>query len=229
MPHPVPRIREYIECIRAAFTATSTDPANYTGNYYQLRDYIRFLEAPITQVPIYLAGVNPLMIRLAGSHSDGLILGPLNGPKYLTETVYPNLAKGLAQANREKGSVEICAICICSVNRDADRARNLARHGIAFYALLPYYDIVLGPLGFDAEVKSIRDAFDRHDFPAMFKAVTDDMVAALALAGTPGDVRRQREAFDGLADNILLYSPYFGVDREETQANHTAMLDAFAD
>jgi len=78
---------------------------------------------------------------------------------------------------------------ICSVNNDAARARNLARHGIAFYATIPYYDIVLSPLGFDREVKSIRDAFSRRDIPAMFSAVTDDMVAALALAGTPGDVR----------------------------------------
>jgi probable F420-dependent oxidoreductase len=229
VPHPVPRIREYIECIRAAFTATSTRPANYTGDYYQLRDYIRFLELPITQVPIYLAGVNPFMIQLAGSHSDGLILGPFNGPKYLSDIVHPNLAKGLARANRKKESVEICAMGICAVNQDASRARDLARHGIAFYATLPYYDIVLSPLGFDAQVKAIRDAFNRRDFPGMFKAVTDDMVAALALAGTPDDVRRQREEFDGLADNILLYSPYFGVSREETQANHTAMLNAFAD
>jgi alkanesulfonate monooxygenase SsuD/methylene tetrahydromethanopterin reductase-like flavin-dependent oxidoreductase (luciferase family) len=81
----------------------STHPANYTGDHYQLRDYIRFLELPITQVPIYLAGVNPFMIQLAGSHSDGLILGPLNGPKYLSENVHPNLAKGLARANRKKG------------------------------------------------------------------------------------------------------------------------------
>ena len=35
---------------------------------------------------------------------------------------------------------------ICAVNQDAARARDLARHGIAFYATLPYYDIVLRPL-----------------------------------------------------------------------------------
>jgi alkanesulfonate monooxygenase SsuD/methylene tetrahydromethanopterin reductase-like flavin-dependent oxidoreductase (luciferase family) len=118
---------------------------------------------------------------------------------------------------------------ICAVNQDAARARNFARHGIAFYATLPYYDIVLSPLGFDTKAKAIRDAFGRLDFPGMFEAVTDDMVAALALAGTPDDVRRQRDVFDGLADSVLLYSPYFGVSQEETQANHTAMLDAFAD
>lgn len=118
---------------------------------------------------------------------------------------------------------------ICSVNSDVARARDLARHGIAFYATLPYYDIVLSPLGFDAEVKAIRDAFNRRDIPAMFNAVTDDMVAALALAGTPDDVRGRLGEFDGLADSVVLYSPYFGVSREETQANHAAMLDAFSD
>ena len=229
VPHPVPRIREYIECIRTVLTATTTNPINYTGTYYQVRDYVQFLAPPITQIPIYLAGVNPFMIQLAGTHSDGLILGPFNGSKYLSEIVRPNLAKGLGRAGRDKASVEVCAMRICSVNNDAVRARNLARHGIAFYATIPYYDIVLSPLGFDREVKRIRDAFSRRDIPAMFSAVTDDMVAALALAGTPGDVRRRRGEFDGLADSVALYSPYFGVSREETQENHAAMLEAFAD
>ena len=115
------------------------------------------------------------------------------------------------------------------MNSNAGAARSLARHSIAFYAVLPYYDIVLSPLGFDTEVKAIREAFSRGDIPAMFSAVTDDMVAALALAGTPDEVRRRRAEFEGLADNILIASPYFGVGREETLANYEAMLQAFAD
>jgi alkanesulfonate monooxygenase SsuD/methylene tetrahydromethanopterin reductase-like flavin-dependent oxidoreductase (luciferase family) len=137
VPHPVPRIREYIECIRTAFTATTSRPVSYTGDYYQLRDYVRFVETPITQIPIYLAGVNPLMIQLSGTHSDGLLLGPLNGTKYLSEIVHPNLVKGLRRAGRDKAAVDVCATRICSVNRDAARARDLARHGIAFYATYP--------------------------------------------------------------------------------------------
>ena len=78
-------------------------------------------------------------------------------------------------------------------------------------------------------MKSIRDAFSRGDIPAMFSAVTDDMVAALALAGTPGDVRRRRGEFDGLADSVGLASPYFGVSLEETEENSAAILEAFAD
>lgn len=58
VPHPVPRIREYIECIRTVLTATTTNPIDYTGTYYQVRDYIQFLAPPITEIPIYLAGVH---------------------------------------------------------------------------------------------------------------------------------------------------------------------------
>ena len=125
--------------------------------------------------------------------------------------------------------MEVCAIRICAVNSDATTARNLARHSIAFYSVIPYYDVVLSPLGFDSEVRAIRDAFARGDIPSMFSAVTDEMVAALTLTGTSDEVRRRRHEFEGLADNVLIASPYFGVSREETLENYRAMLQAFAD
>ena len=229
VPRPVPRIREYMECIREVLKATVEQPANYRGEFYTITDYVPFLSHPNTEIPLYLAGVNPRMIQLSGSHADGLILGPFNGGRYIREVVLPNLAKGCGRAHRGRDAIEVCAIRICAVNSDAAAARRLARHSIAFYAVIPYYDIVLSPLGFDGEVRSIRDAFTRGDIPAMFNAVTDEMVSALALAGTPDEVRRRRNEFEGLADNVLIASPYFGVDREETLANYEAMLEAFAE
>ena len=84
------------------------------------------------------------------------------------------------------------------------------------------------PLGFGREVAAIREAFGRRDIPAMINAVTEEMVAALALAGTADDVRKQHVEYEELADNLILYSPYFGVGVEETKANHEAVLRAFA-
>ena len=66
-----------------------------------------------------------------------------------------------------------------------------------------------------------------HGLLDAFRAVTDEMVDSLALAGTPDAVRHQSQRFEGLADSIILSSPYFGVGREETRANHAAMLEAF--
>jgi alkanesulfonate monooxygenase SsuD/methylene tetrahydromethanopterin reductase-like flavin-dependent oxidoreductase (luciferase family) len=223
---PVAQIREYIECIRSLLTATPGSPVSFAGTYYKVTDYIPFLTAPITEFPIYLAGVNRRMIELAGSHSDGLILGPLNSVPYLKDTVHPNLRKGTSK--RKSGSCELCLLRLCAVDRDRSHARDLVRHAIAFYSVLPYYDIVLTPLGFSAQAEAIRGAFGQGDYPAMINAVTDDMVAALSFAGTRDDVRAQAQQFDGLFDRLILGSPFFGVSEEEARANHAGLIEAFA-
>jgi len=123
--------------------------------------------------------------------------------------------------------VELCALKICAVSKDARAARALARHAVAFYTTLPYYDIVLEPMGFTAAAVAIRAAFSRQDIPGMLHAVTDEMVEALAVAGTPDDVHRQLGQFEGLVDTMILYGPYFAVGAEEVKANHQAMIEAF--
>jgi alkanesulfonate monooxygenase SsuD/methylene tetrahydromethanopterin reductase-like flavin-dependent oxidoreductase (luciferase family) len=103
VPRPISRIREYIEYIRAVLKATPSAPASFSGTFYNVRDYVPFLTAPITEIPIYLAGVNPRMTELAGSHADGLILGPLRSVAYLKEAVHPNLKKGLGKPGNSRG------------------------------------------------------------------------------------------------------------------------------
>ena len=54
------------------------------------------------------------------------------------------------------------------------------------------------------------------------------MIDALALAGTPDEVRKQLDRFEGLFEMVLLYCPMPFIDREESLANHEAMIEAFA-
>lgn len=51
---------------------------------------------------------------------------------------------------------------------------------------------------------AIRAAMQRQDIPALLNAVTEEMIDALALAGTPEDVHRQLEPWEGLFDLLLL-------------------------
>jgi probable F420-dependent oxidoreductase len=225
---PVTRMREYVECIRAMWTSTPTRAVNYLGECYQVKDYRRLMPAAYKEVPIYLAGVLPKMIQLAGSHANGLIANTLNTPRYFTEIIYPNLKQGWAAANRSRQDFEFCAVKACIVNANTKRARAIGRHAIAFYANLPYFDIVLDPMGFTEAKLAIRAAANRNDIPGMVQAVTEDMIDALVLAGTPDEVHRQLEPFTGLFDTLLLAFPAFAADAEETKASHTALIEAFA-
>ena len=104
----------------------------------------------------------------------------------------------------------------------------MAKHVIAFYSTVPYFDIVLDPMGFTEAKLTIRDCMARMDIPGMLNAVTDDMIDALVLAGTPDDVRKQLDKFDGLFETVMFLTPFFAVAPAESKANHDAIIDTFA-
>ena len=89
-----------------------------------LRDSLWSLPAPLQDADRIKA---PCRLDRQTIQVDGLILGPLNTPKYLTEVVHPNLKKGMDQAGRSPNEVEVCVTKICAVNQDPRQARALAR------------------------------------------------------------------------------------------------------
>ena len=225
---PVTRMREYVQCVRKMWTASPTHAIDHDGTFVSVRGYRRFIPAPCPPVPIYLAAVQERMLELAGEIGDGLLANTLNTPAYFRDIVHPRIAAGMARAGRAGAPFEIAALKACTVHEDRKRARALARHAIAFYATLDYFDVVLDPAGFAEQKERIRAAHARNDLSAMLDAVTEDMIDALVLAGTAAEVRAQLAPFEGLIDTVILTCPSFPGDPEETRANHEAMIAAFA-
>jgi alkanesulfonate monooxygenase SsuD/methylene tetrahydromethanopterin reductase-like flavin-dependent oxidoreductase (luciferase family) len=60
-------------------------------------------------------------------------------------------------------------------------------------------------MGFTEATQAIRAAMQRQDIPGMLNAVTEEMIDALVLAGTPDDVHRQLRPWEGLFDLLLLW------------------------
>ena len=225
---PAKRMREYVEAIRLMWTASPTNPIDYDGEYIKVRDYRRIMAPPYPPLPIYLAAVQPGMLQLSGAIADGLIANLLNTPQYFTDIVHPNVKKGLAKAGRQLGDIELCSLKVCSVDKDRERARRRARPPIAFYSNLPYFDQVLDPAGFTKEKLAIRAAMAENDVPKMLDLVTEDMIDTLVLAGTPDEVRKKLEKFEGLFETLILYCPMPWLEPEESKANHAAMIETFA-
>ena len=227
---PVRRMREYVEAIRLMWRASPERPIDYEGEIITVRDYRRVLAPPCAPPPIYLAAVQPAMLRLTGEVADGLLANLLNTPRYFSDIVHPNIAKGLSQGGARRARISSSARSRSArwTGTAPGRSRR-ARGPIAFYSCLPYFDQVLDPAGFTREKLAIRDAWARADLAAMTELVTDDMVDALVLAGTPDEVRGQLDRFEGLFETVLLYCPMPFIARAESLANHHAMIEAFAD
>ncbi len=216
---PAPRMREAIELIRAAFVAQKGGGLRYSGQYYDVTIpmYAR-PGAPRESIPIYLAAVNKHMIRAAAATADGLIGHPIYTRKYIREMVLPQL---------EGTSCELAPYVICSVSEDREQARQEVRAQIAFYYTTRLYHSVLDVHGWRDIGESISAAFRKMDFKAMEAAVTDEMIDAIAVAGTPDEVRDRIAQWDGLSDHLLLYSPSVGMKPERVQENLAAIAETF--
>ena len=227
---PAVRMEELVPLVRRLWRMHE-EPVHHEGRFYRLSIApTGELVAPLRErIPIYTAGVAPRMVEVAGRVADGLLGHTLFTVPYIEDVVLPAVERGAAHAGRELSDVRIASLVVAVADdEDPDRARREAAAQLAFYSSAKSYAGLLETAGFGAEGKAIRAAFARGDAAAMVAAVTDRMVAAMALAGSASDVRSGLRRFEGLLDHVILYSPSFGVTPERASVNAHALVAAAA-
>jgi probable F420-dependent oxidoreductase len=226
--HPAPKMRETVQLLHALWAARSGPRFKFDGRFYHIElDNYSLKQLRRERLPVYVAGVNTGMIRVAGEVADGLVGHPLYSRRYLAEVVRPALVAGAARAGRPANEPKIAGYVITSISKDREQARRDAKRQIAFYSTVRTYDPILDLHGWADQKQEIRAAFARRDWQAMADAVTDDMVDAIAIAGTPDECRAQLDQYEGLIDEVLFYTPTFGVSRERVAENHGLIIETF--
>src|SRR5438445_728019 len=103
---PAPRMREVVQALRAIWDCWQNGTKlAFKGQFYRFDLMTPFFNpGPIAEpkVPIYIAGVNYYMCRIAGEVCDGLHVHPFTSPKYLREAVHPAVEQGLKTSGRKR-------------------------------------------------------------------------------------------------------------------------------
>jgi probable F420-dependent oxidoreductase len=222
---PVPRLREYIQSLRAIFKCWSEGGSrlSFQGKYYNFSLMTPFFTPPRhdhPNVPIWIAGVNEHILRLAGELCDGLHAHPFNSPKYLREYVLPNVERGLQKSGRNRKDFEIGTTAFVIVGRSKDeieRARAGVRQQIAFYASTRTYKVVLDMHGWGEVSARLNEKAAKGDWSGMAKEITDEMLDTYAVSGTYDEIADKVKArYEGLLDRVAFYIPYrAGIDDAE--------------
>ena len=108
------------------------------------------------------------------------------------------------------------------------QARREVAAQIAFYVAPKSYGPVMEASGFGAEASAIQDAFRNRDHEAMIAAVSDRMLAEMAVWGTAEEVRQALPAIEKRYDHAALYSPSFTLSSERVEENTEAIIETFA-
>ena len=196
---PLKRVHEAVSVSRALFAG---ERVTHQGTFAATDAALNFSTGAI---PIWVGGQGPGMLRMAAACADGVLINGSH-PDDLAVAA-DRIEAGLKDRPDDLGPVETAAFVSTSVAADARDARAAARPPVAFIAAgAP--DPVLERHDIDREAAhAIGDRIGAGDYEAAFEAVTDAMLDAFAVAGTPAEVGRQFEAILEHVDGLVAASP----------------------
>jgi len=194
---PVQRMREYVDIIRLV---TSGNPVDYSGKFFKLKNFTLLIKPPRKNIPIYMAAVNKKMVDLCWEIADGVIfyLRPLTELKSTIQKM---------QANRK---IEVASQFITCMSEDEEKAVNRAKRTLAFYISVgKIYRNFLANNGFKNETENIYEEYKKTGLTSNYKLVTDAMLEALVICGTPEDCRKRLQRFvdAGVTLPIIQFNP----------------------
>jgi probable F420-dependent oxidoreductase len=200
---PVKKLREQIEAIRAFWDCWQNGTRlNYRGEYYRLTLMSPFFHpGPIEHpnIPIYIAGVNRGLAKLAGELCQGFHAHPFHSPRYLREVILP--------AIREGGRT--VSISVTAFVATTPEEMNFARAQIAFYASTPSYRPVMSLHGWGEVAEKLSTHAARGEWSEMPALISDEMLHEFCLVTEEGRlVDDLRKRYEGIADRLNLYTPF---------------------
>ena len=172
---PAARMREYVLALRAIWSAWETgEPLHFEGEFSShtlMPPAFRPRPQPHGAPPVWLAAVRERMIEVAGEVADGLLVHPLQSPRYLEEVVRPALARGAARAGRDPSAIGVSVaqlVATTPAELEAVRAR------VAFYGSTPGYRHVLALHGLDDLFGELHELSRTGGWDRMSALVDDD-------------------------------------------------------
>lgn len=219
---PVVKLREQIQVIRAFWDCWQNDTKlRFNGEYYKIRLMSPFFNpGPLPPsvyeeggIPIYIAGVNTGLAKLAGEVCDGFHAHPFNSPRYLREVILPAIEKGAARAGRKRADVSVSVTAFAATTPEEE---NFARAQISFYASTPTYRSVFALHGWEDVAEKLSAHAARSDWGEMFGLVTDEILRTFCLVTDADSLpAKLQERYEGIADRLTLYTPFVPGEKDD--------------
>ncbi|RRJ28636.1 5,10-methylenetetrahydromethanopterin reductase [Halocatena pleomorpha] len=195
-------LRSVLETIKVTQRLWAGERIDHEGTF-RARD--AQLNYTAGESPVYVGGEGPHMCRMAAKHADGLLF---NG-SHPDDVAWAReqVEHGLDDRPADRGAFDFAAYTSVSIARDADAAREAARPPVAFITA-GASESVLDRHGIDAErAATIGESISEGAFSTAFEAVTESMIEAFCVAGTPETVTRRLDAVFEHADSVVVSAP----------------------
>jgi len=165
-------------------------------------------------IPIYIAGVNTGLARLAGEVCEGFHAHPFNSPSYLSEVLTPAIEEGNAKTGRSRSDVSISLSAFVATN---EVEANYARMQLSFYASTPSYRRVMSHHGWDEAAEKLTAFAAKGEWAEMPMLITDEMLEQfVTFADSPAELPAAlKKRYEGIVDRITVYTPFVPGEKDD--------------
>ncbi|MBI4639822.1 MAG: LLM class flavin-dependent oxidoreductase [Candidatus Tectomicrobia bacterium] len=180
--HPRSTLEEAVTIVRQLL---SGERVTSTEGRFRLRD-VRLAITPVQKkLPIYLAGIGPKALRLAGALADGVLLNAYTPTGYVRYAV-GEVKKASQEAGRGPHSVDIACMLVVRLTDAPDSIWSSLKQRIVRLLAEPHVgEILLEKGGFDPSILGpLRASAEKNGGKDAAGLVSDDMVESFYLVGS---------------------------------------------
>lgn len=232
---PLARTRDYVAVVRMALAG---EPISYRGDTLTLPrpggEATAKPALPVRQhqgIPLYLAGLGPGAVALAGEIADGWIA--IHCPPSYIAQGRCWLSEGADRAARSLDGFDVAVMMLVYVDDDLELAREMVRPALAVQIGgmgtkgTNFYNRLARRLGYEAAAAQVQKAFLAGQVDEAIVNTPDDLVDAMTICGPPELVRDRLAAYrDAGTDTLIAGAPRMPTHRRLEQLERLAALGA---
>jgi probable F420-dependent oxidoreductase len=212
---PASRMAESVAAVQAIFAAwEGKAPMNFRGEYFThtlMPPNFNPGPNPFGPPAVLMGALGPAMTRKAAEVADGLLVMPFNSIRHFSERTVPAIDEGLRASARQPNQFQVIAQAMVAVARTDEELRvavDRVASLIAFYGSTPAYLPVLEVEGWADLQPELNRLSKVGNYAEMRALITDPMVRAYGIVGTPEECAEQiRKRFGGHASEVCCYFP----------------------
>jgi 5,10-methylenetetrahydromethanopterin reductase len=230
---PTRRLAETFDLLRQWWSPElrATSPGEATE--FAIRDWERVFGPLQSHLPIYLAAVGPVAMRLAARYADGVIFNDLSSMQFMREAI-ATVRSEAERLGRDPTGFVFAARSQVRITDDPEHVYEQRKSTVAMIHTLPHMERLMITEGYDVEqiigdvrrVMRTREILDQGggfsalrsggDLQAAKKLIPTSLMEELVVAGSPADVRhRLKQMHEVGVTHVFLATPPVGTTVDE--------------
>jgi len=178
-PPPLTAMREAVTILRQVLRGERT---NFEGKHYRTKGFQLGGSLPQDKpVPIYLAALNPPMLRLAGEIADGVLFN--YSPAEAIAPMIAEVRRGAEAAGRDPNAIAYAMYVRCCVTDDVSTAVQAYKRELSSYGFVEPYVRMFTRYGFGDDLQGFRRLWQAGKRDEAGQCISDKMAHTLAAIG----------------------------------------------